>query len=156
MIQRLQTIFLFISALAAGLFLYFPTWTKISSDEQTNLRLNAYKLVETDMSNLEATTVVNEQSVIYIAILAMLAMILALYSIFQFKNRIRQMAIGLANTLILAVVLGLSFYHAYQANQQLEGPDGVFLLGFFMIPVAMIANTIANRFIRKDEIGQIC
>ena len=32
-----------------------------------------------------------------------------------------------------------------------EGPDGVFLLGFFMIPVAMIANTMANRFIRKDE-----
>ena len=154
MIQRIQTVFLFGVALLMGLTNAYYMWGEISEDKNTVATLTTLKMKVVDtagtVADLTDDTIIREDATWYIGALTIIAAIIALASIFQFKNRLNQMKLGALNALIMAATLGLSYYKIFQYETLIEG-QGNISFGFYLPAGAMLLNIIANRFIRKDE-----
>ena len=152
MIQRVQSILLLISAIAMGLMLFFPIWQKVSFDTLEEATLDAFHLTY-DVLNI---TTGSKQSILkntfYIALLGSLSAVISLYSIFQYKNRLRQIQLGSLNSLLIGMTLGLLMYFVFKAETFLEPTrQGNYLFGFYLPLASLLCNFAANRFIRKDE-----
>ncbi len=84
---------------------------------------------------------------------------MALYEIFQYRNRLRQMQLGLLNSVLIAGTLGAVVYAVvYKAEFYLGGTPGQVpalagdkLPGFWLPMVALVCNVLANRFIKRDD-----
>ena len=156
MIQRIQTILLLGVAICMGLVLAYPIWFETSADQAQGMILTAFKTEVIDfggtMNQGDDDTVVSSNANWYIAALAVAAGLIALISIFQFKNRLTQMKLGALNALLMAATLGLSYYNIFQ-NESSFSPttQGNISLGFYLPAFAMLLNILSNRFIRKDE-----
>lgn len=97
MIQRIQTVFLFLVAVAMVLVMSFPIWHQVNPGQTQMMTLDAWSLVTTDVASGE---VIESENKMVIGILAIVAAILALVSIFQYKNRSKQMLINMINSLV--------------------------------------------------------
>ncbi|HEX8545453.1 MAG TPA: DUF4293 domain-containing protein [Cytophagaceae bacterium] len=159
MIQRIQTIFLFLTAALLVGLLFVPIW---ENQEMTNgaragrLLLDAFKLQfisEPNITGSEITKMlIPEKNVIYIAVLALSAALSSLFSITRFANRILQLKLGMLTSLLISALLGSIFLAIKQGNDVLTTTNkGEYLIGFFLPVVALISNMLANRFIKKDE-----
>ncbi len=147
MIQRIQTIFLALAAICMFSVLFFPVLNLSTGDGEREILLTAYQL-----QFIEGGEPVNEQPTFYIAVLVFLSATLAIASIFSYKNRLTQMKLNFGNTLFMAATLGINLYFIFEAEDFLLGArEGSFGIGFYLVPSAMIFNSLANRFIRKDE-----
>ncbi|WP_200975717.1 DUF4293 domain-containing protein [Echinicola sp. 20G] len=149
MIQRVQTIFLFLVAVAMLLVTYFPIWSQVNTGQTETMTLTAWYMTHLDVAN---DTVIEETGTFYIGALAILAALIALYSLSQFKTRTKQMFLNMINSLVMVINLGLIVYLTYSFNIDFNPTaSGAFMIGFYCIIVAMVFNIVANRFIRKDE-----
>ncbi len=147
MIQRVQSIFLLLTAIVMISVIFLPLWDKTSADGNEFISLTAL-----EMTYLEQGELVTQQPTYYIGLLAGLAAIVALFSISQFKNRLRQIQLGALNSLLMGGSLGLTYYYTTKANALLEpNIQGNFLVGFYVIAAGLFFNLLANRFIRRDE-----
>ena len=87
-----------------------------------------------------------------IGLLAAASAAVALFEIFQFRARARQLMLGALNLLLITAVLGATFYFSNQGEQALNLKlEGQFLPGFYLPTLALLLNLLANRFIRRDE-----
>ncbi len=148
MIQRPQTIFLALVAVAMAFALTFSIWAKTDvATDQTVL------LTATAMTVSKANAVTTTQPSIYIAIAAALGLVLSLVSISQFKNRMRQLFIGIFISFVVALVMGLSWYYIYQIGVPMfaDNNKGVYGIGFYAAVAGLLFNMIANKLIKKDE-----
>lgn len=155
MIQRIQSVFLFLIVVAMICLLFLPIWSKTTANNQ-EYALNAFSLAATGSVNAAGTAASAApiaKTTIAIAILAILAALVALYEIFQYKNRLTQMRLGMLNSLLLAGVLGACFYYASFVGEELIDPTtrGNYHAGFYLPVLAMLLNALSNRFIRRDE-----
>lgn len=149
MIQRVQTIFLFLVAVFMLLVLYFPIWTQINPTMTETITLTAWSLTIIDIAG---QGVVDTTSTIYIALMAVTAALIAIYSLSQFKNRKKQMMLNMINSLVMVITLGTIVFLTMNANEAFNGQDtGAYMAGFYVIIFAMLMNIVSNRFIRKDE-----
>jgi glucan phosphoethanolaminetransferase (alkaline phosphatase superfamily) len=147
MIQRLQSIFLFLVAVAMGLTLGLDLWIQEAADSGEIWKLNALFMIQSS----SAGEVIQSSSNWYIAALAAFAGLLAIISIFQYRNHGRQMMINMFNSLLMVGLVAIVFLTTNGVNQELAAPDnGEYQIGFWAILVAMVCNMLANRFIRKD------
>ena len=155
MIQRIQSIFLLLVAVAMGLMLTFDIWQKVGPEQDQAVVLNAYFLSHLQIDGtLDAApaNIIEQEATWYIAILASLTAVIALYSIFRYDNRLTQMKLAALNSLLIGITLGICIYLAYQGQQMLPGPGvGEYLIGIYLPGVAFVCNALANRFIKKDE-----
>lgn len=152
MIQRIQSVFLFISAAVMIAVVFLPLWGKVDMNSSELVTLNAFKLTFENFDESGSKTLVLAKDTFYIAILALISAGIALFSIFQYKNRLRQIQLGALNSLFMGGALGLTYYFSTKGEALLaNGQQGVFQLGFYIIAVALLMNSLANRFIRKDE-----
>jgi membrane protease YdiL (CAAX protease family) len=120
MIQRIQTVFFLLSALTSILIVfYFP----VLSNEGVNLFLFDH--------------------FIYLRILLLLSSFLAIFAIFQYKNRSRQRLISSLSRLMITFfyIITLVFYK--------ETFD--FEIGLFLCIIPFILLFIASYFVKKDE-----
>ena len=132
--------------------LFFPIWSEINQDNTQQIVFTAFKLETVALPYDASAPAINSKSTLYIGLLAIVAAVIAIFSIFQFKNRLNQMKLGALNSLLMAATLGLSYYNIYQSETVISPQtQGAFLIGFFMPVGAMILNMASNRFIRKDE-----
>lgn len=147
MIQRIQTLFLFLIAVAMGVALANPLWEKLgaSPSEMAHLTALQYSYQQ------GVTTYVD--TVWYLALLIALVGLLSTYAIFQYRNRLTQTALCAVNALMLTAIMGIILYKTLYAGKQYGNPadQGNFLLGFYAIIAALVFNALANRFIRRDE-----
>lgn len=159
MIQRIQTVFLFFVAVCMIAMVFSTIWEKESIEKQEKATLTALYLthytIDSDSETPNYTTL-NQKATYFIAIVAVIAAIVALYSIFQFKNRMTQMKLGLLNIFLIAASLGLSVYYMYQGEALIELASGgvirgTYKIGIFLPAMALLFNSMANRFIKKDE-----
>ncbi len=147
MIQRVQSIFLLITAIVMVAIFFLPLWDKTGSEGDQYLLLSAISLTYQENGEL-----ILQKDTFYIALLSGLAAIVALFSVFQYKNRLRQTQLGALNSLLMGGTLGLTYYYTTKANAMLEpNIQGNFLTGFYIIAVGLFFNLLANRFIRRDE-----
>lgn len=151
MIQRIQTIFLFgvFAIMIATLFL--PFWQEANLETREIVNINAFDLVYLENSELTGDRIIETKPTWYISILAILAAGTALFSIFQFKNRLTQIKLGALNSLFMVGEVGLIYYFSTKAEPIIPDHQGSFLVGFFIITIALLFNSLANRFIRKDD-----
>lgn len=135
MIQRVQSIFLLLAGAAALGVFALPFATTQASVQET----------------VFADSIYNAQDHIGLIALFAVAGVLALVSIFLYKNRRVQMRLAslafIAN--LFAIILGIVFF--MQAKQAIGGggvDDG---FGMYLPIVTFICTFLAYRFINKDE-----
>lgn len=152
MIQRVQTVLLFFVAVAMVLVMFSTLWEQINPDNTEKLSLTAWTMTTYSVSAGSDDTVQQEQNHFLIGVLSIIAAVVALYSLSQFKNRTKQMFLNMINSLVMGVLLGVTVYQSYQANTEFNPVDsGTFVLGFYAIVAGIILNVLSNRFIRRDE-----
>lgn len=147
MIQRVQTIFLFLISVAMGVSLANPIWEKSGSSP-------------TELAHLTALQYAHKQGVTnfitpvwYLALLMGIVAIVALYAIFQYRNRLLQVMLCAVNAILLTAIMGIVLYFSVYKGRAVGdiNQQGDFLLGFYPIVAALLFNMLANRFIRRDE-----
>ena len=145
MIQRIQSIFLFLVSILMGLTIFLPLWGK--ADGTNKIEINAIQMIQTS-----GDSVVMEQTTVYLAIIAGLTAILAFWNIFNFKNRGFQMKITLFCTLLISAFIATEFFVSHNAislfSPEVEGHFGS---GFFLPVAAILFNWLSLRAIKKDE-----
>ncbi len=149
MIQRIQSVFLLLAAICLTLTLFFPLAEVVAQTEK--ITLSAFNLTHLKINASGNEEVVKEEQIIYVAGIIIVAIIVIFYSIFQYKNRMKQIMLGALNSLLIGAALGLTLYLLFQISDEVKSGTRNFLLAFYLFPVALIFNSVANRFIRKDE-----
>ena len=143
MIQRIQTVFLFLAIIALAAFNIFPYWQSADADE-SGLLLMSYGLASIN----EGTTVIEFGLYSIVAGISGLAIIIVLIEIFKFKNRVVQMKLAIANSFLMSINLALMTYFVIILQKEHVGGFGI---GIFIYALAMLLNILARRFIQKDE-----
>lgn len=152
MIQRIQSVFLLLVALVMLTVLFLPLWNKLDVEVMESVKLNAFNLTysKVDMDGTES--IINTKPTFWISVLAVAAAAVAMISIFQYKNRLRQIQLGALNSLLMGGCLGFTYYYTTIA-EQVVAPQmvGTFQVGFYIMAAALFFNALSNRFIRRDE-----
>ncbi len=150
MIQRVQTIYLLLASILTGLTAWFELAIYYSGDQEI-YRYGLFGL----RSTADGELFVPGNWIVQVVIVALSTM-LAIFIIFNFKNRKLQIKLGQFNYLLLvAIILSIYFSARNLINiaplNDFENIRVVYWIGFYM-PVAAIAfQFLANRGIKKDE-----
>ncbi len=126
MIQRIQTLYLFIAAgISAGLIFVFHLWT-----------------------NNEGNEVFAVDNYMYLGLFLGSAL-LSLISIFSFKNRKSQFVMGRVNIILNFILLGIFVYQSLN----ISGETNVSETGIgILLPIfSIVCLVLANKAIKKDE-----
>ena len=159
MIQRIQSIFLLLVTISLFSTYFFPLSEKIVYTNENNIMaiqeketLYIYELVyEEYISENDPSAILYPRP--YILVLIFIAGGLSFYSIFQYNNRINQIKIGAINSIIMSVTIAIILYELFYKEVMIKNTFDVnILISFYLIFTALIFNSIANRFIKKDEI----
>ena len=159
MIQRVQTLFLLLIAVAMGVALSTPLWEKAGTQPTTMAHLTALEYSQqqpvSQQPGLPAQSVPTTfvTSIWYLGLLLALVGLSSLYALFQYRNRLTQTALCAVNALMLTAIMGIILYRTLYEGKNYGSPSdqGNFLLGFYAIIAALVFNALANRFIRRDE-----
>ncbi|MDF7819537.1 DUF4293 domain-containing protein [Runella sp. MFBS21] len=147
MLQRIQTLFLAIVVVGMVGMISLPIWEKVAVDATQSVQLTALRLTHTTGNSSMITPTW------YLALLGALIAGVALFAIFQYKNRLLQSGLCAVNSILMTIIMGLVMYFIFGKAKNLFGvsASGDFSFGFYSLIVAMLANVLANRFIRRDE-----
>lgn len=134
MIQRIQTIYLFIAAIiSGGLIFVFDLWKTVD-----NISFEAKDAFAS-----------NDILVKLIPILFVGSALLSLIAIFQFKNRKLQFVLGRLNILTNLFLLGLLIYQSLNlSGETVVSEKGI---GLVLPIIVIFLLAIANKAIKKDE-----
>ena len=147
MIQRIQSVFLLLLALAMLSVLVLPLWHKTDGLTHQELTMTAW-----GFSAQGLTLPPGLGPVFLIASFAIGSAGLAVREIFLFRNRIGQLKLGSLNLLLIVATLGAAFYFSNKGDQLLNNKlEGHYLAGMYLPTLALVLNLLANRFIRTDE-----
>ncbi|EPR67556.1 DUF4293 domain-containing protein [Cyclobacterium qasimii] len=149
MIQRVQSVFLLLVAIAMVTSTLSPIWLQVDPMQTQSMEMTAWY---TTVKDIPEENIISETGNIYIGILALLTAAIAIFSLLQYKNRKKQLLLNMINALLMGLTLGTAVYTSYKANETFNpAVGGTFLIGFYSIVFGLILNLVANRFIRKDE-----
>ena len=127
MIQRIQTIYLFLAFVVTGILLFFiPLWT-ISNDKDFYFM----------------------QSEVYTILLG-LSTTLSVLSILSYKKRQNQFVIGRLNIILNLILLGLFVYRSLNLSGETPAVSEKGI-GMFLPVIAIVFLVLANKAIKKDE-----
>lgn len=134
MIQRIQSVYLFIAAVVSGVLLFvFNLWTLKSGEKVMVLDL-----------------ISNESILLKTIPLAYFgSAILSLIAIFLFKNRQLQFVFGRLNMLMNLYLLGVLIYVSQTVSGEMEVSEKG--IGMFLPTIAVLLLVMANKAIKKDE-----
>ena len=133
MIQRIQSVYLFLASIISGVLIFvFNLWKSIKKD------IFAMDLLNSESFLLKV-----------IPVLFLVSAILSFVAIFIFKNRKLQFVIGRVTILINLILLGLLIY----VSLTLPGEASVSEkgIGMFIPILAILLVVLANKAIKKDE-----
>ena len=154
MIQRIQTLFLIGIIICMALELSLPIWSKSNTEKGITYTLDAYywrEFMTLQQPDSEPQLLV-EKTVIYLAVLCIASALVALYSIFQYRRRMFQIKLGALNAFLMMALIAAATYLIYNGENAIGSSEkGAFKVGYFLPLVAMILNSLANRFIKRDE-----
>lgn len=127
MIQRIQTIYLFLAFVVTGILLFFiPLWT-MSNDKDFYFM----------------------QSEVYTILLG-LSTTLSVLSILSYKKRQNQFVIGRLNIILNLILLGLFVYRSLNLSGETPAVSEKGI-GMFLPVIAIVFLVLANKAIKKDE-----
>lgn len=126
MIQRIQTVYLFLAAVAAIVFLFIPFGTIDLQGNTILLKGNMNPIFD---------------------VIVGVIITLSLIAIFLFKNRKTQALLVLLNILIAIGFIGFEAYGAYTHQKD----DFHFSIGFILPVFVLIFNFLAYKGIKSDD-----
>ena len=137
-----------------ALVMAFPVWEKSNPDTGVKYTLDAFYWQEFQQNendpnlwDMTATT-----QMFYLAGLSAIICLIALYSIFQFNKRSFQIKLGAINAFLMMAYIATATFLIYQGENKMDiDTRGIFHPGYYLPLGAMILNSLANRFIKKDE-----
>jgi hypothetical protein len=139
MIQRIQSIWLFLAFIASGLMFFFPV---LILDAQNSLFVQNF-------DSISISKIDNFVKGGYIlAGLTALVSGLSLANIFFYRNRHLQMRICLFNSILVFFLLGFIAYFSFSSVQT---PVQTFALSSLLPIIVLIFTFIARYSIKKDE-----
>ena len=169
MLPRPQTILLLlVIPLLMLAMLPFPMWSKLvdSSGRDKHYfedeKMHVYQLTPWAFEELGPYGYLRSSTSFPYAVvgwLTLLAAGLAIYEVFSFKNRTRQLQLGRLNTWLIVVMMGLRTYFVWQKEQSIFSelvssgfpPWDIFAPLPTLPIIVLVINLMANYFIRKDE-----
>ena len=139
MIQRIQSFYLFLAAIFVALIMIFKIST--ISDQNQTADLFYWSILGSEGAGAWILTVT-----------VPLAMILFLFTIFQYKNRILQLKLSKLIYLLLAgIVTGIYLSTSSVLDEMQEGVIQVRGVAYYLPLAALALNFLASRSIMKDE-----
>jgi glucan phosphoethanolaminetransferase (alkaline phosphatase superfamily) len=126
MLQRIQTVYLFIAFLLSGVLIFFVSlWSN------------------------EAGQPVYVEEVLLALALFLASAVLSLVTIFLFKNRKLQFVLGRVNILLNFILLGVFVYWSLTLPGEMDiSEKGI---GMFVPVLSIVFLVLANKAIKKDE-----
>ena len=127
MIQRIQTIYLFLAFVVTGILPFlFPLWTMNDGRDYFFMQNEAY------------------------VILLGLSTTISIVSAISYKKRQNQFVMGRLNIILNLILLGLFVYRSLNVSGEtvLVSEKGI---GMFLPIVAIVLLVLANKAIKKDE-----
>ncbi len=152
MIQRLQSVFLLLVAILGIVIFLFPIATYLSDIAFFKFFICSVRDYSRQPFGNEATQA-RQFPMIYTSILAVLQLIiavLALVTIFKFRNRSLQIRLNYLNIFLNVLLVGGIFYYSTMLEKQYEITPQYGVGGLFPL-VTIILLFLANHFIQKDE-----
>jgi hypothetical protein len=148
MIQRIQTIYLAISAFAAAALLFVPviTFNVISGTSTQYMEINTlgrYIIENGIHTQVEAYP--------YASSLAFIVLLVSVVNIFSFKHRVRQMQLCWVGSL-LALALAVMMITKAEPESYGQILNWDVKIGSFLYSAIIIVQMLALRAIRKDEL----
>ncbi len=152
MLQRIQTLFLLGIAGCMGAYCFLPIWEKTSQDGVQKMTLDAFGFKTWTANSSGGWDLLNHEFPYFILIGSCIVIGVVFYSIFRYDNRLTQIKLGALIAFLIMATVALSVYVLLKNEMNFNaGAKGNYLVGFFIPLGALILNSIANRFIRKDE-----
>ena len=151
MIQRIQSVFIALSIICLVASSFTVYWVKSNSETQEAVNLYPMEMVSLKLvDNVEQT--IETRGNIHLFLLPLFIAGILGFSLFQFKNRLRQMQLGALASMLMTLTMILTAWRSTQMNELIESTNYEFpAVGFFTLVGAMLFNISSNRFIRKDE-----
>lgn len=147
MLQRIQTLYLLLAAVAMGLTAYFPLADAIGSDD--SLVLYTYQLVSLVP---DSTPDLPAYFIWPLAAIALLVFLIAVITIFMYKKRMRQIAIIRGAVILLIIMIALFFfYYSPELERVAGGIVGYKVPGAYLPVATFIFLILAYRGIISDE-----
>lgn len=151
MIQRFQSLFLVGLAILMGISLFTKTWAKENLQTHQKAVLTPFYISHTKINGMNVSETI-DKPVFYIAVAVVIAIGLAIWALFSYKNRLLQMKICIGNSALLTLILVLNVWGWFQAKALFDPAiSGDFAFGFLAPTFALLFNRSAIYFIRKDE-----
>lgn len=145
MIQRIQTIYLFLVLIFALLFIFFAKGTIETAEIDYIVKSFTIEMAETGESYRFSHFLG-----LVVMILPFFIMILSLYTTFKYKNRPLQIKLGKINVFIHVILVVSIFFYLDSLKTHLQGTVSYGIAVIFPL-VAMLFLLLANRAIKRDE-----
>jgi len=146
MIQRKQTLFLILAALC-GIALYFFPLVSFYSE------LNTFRLYVYEFRNMDPSSDISFgiMTVLPLIVVSAAIIILSIFTIFKYKNRILQVKLVRFNLLLTIIFMaGVFFLYPKLAEEHIS-TDPEFDMGVYFPIGIFLFLYLANIFILKDE-----
>lgn len=145
MLQRIQSIYLFLVFLFAILYALFPL-------AQLDSEMASYSVRVIQFGSFFAKTPFTMGFLGVTAIVLWLAVVLmTVYMTFQYKNRLFQIKLGKLNMLLHAALILVSFFFIDNLRGQLENSAMSYGVGVLFPVFSLIFILMAIKAIRRDE-----
>lgn len=147
MLQRIQSLLLLLSGICMAVFLSTNSFVKNLSETESII-VNPYHVLHAN-----GALAISDKSIFYVAVMAAIAVGVAIFTIFQYKNRVKQMLFVALNSLLMGASLATTVYHIKNDAIAIGDAniDGTWGIGIYAAFAGLAANWLANRFIKRDE-----
>ena len=148
MLQRIQSVYLFLAFIALILTFFFPF-----ADFALNGDQGYYLFTLTGLkdSGPEHVQVFNWIFSLPLWVLDTVAAIMCLMVIFNYKDRIKQLKLLRINIFVIIILVGFIFYYSSSLIENKLGMTPHYKAGIYFPLAAVVLQFLANRSIRKDE-----
>jgi hypothetical protein len=143
MIQRIQSLYMFIASVITSFIIYSPL-AFITSPEN-NVQLYSY-----GVKNISTSIITTDINPILIIILTVVSAMLGLVTIFLFKKRRLQIWLNILNILILLSIPALIVYYCVYISVNLNGTVSYTINSVFPF-ISIILIFLSIKRIQKDE-----
>ena len=124
---------------------FFDIW------HETNSQLPGDAVLSMLTLDITLPTGTSSTPTFYLVFFDIIIFFIASYSLISYSNRKRQIMLNMVNTLLLVILMGTAAYLIFSTEPKVNQDLGDLKLGFFLPAIALVFNSIANRFIYRDE-----
>lgn len=144
MIQRIQTIFLFLATVFAGILFFTPVFSFNYVGELIKLTIYGVKGANELLS-------FSASYALPLLLIAVLIVAIPAITIFMYKKRELQLKLSSLNIFLNAALCGLIFlYYASNVENRINPETVHYMFGTYIPLINMVLSVLAMRWVKKD------